>query len=88
LRDFGVDPARGLAQLGLEPGPFEDPDNTIPFANEGRILARCVQLTRCAHFGLLTGRREGLSMFGALGFPAQSAPDMRRVRSIERCTYG
>jgi len=53
LQERGVDPARMLAEFGLEPAYFEDPDNTIAFATEGRILARCAELTRCPHFGLL-----------------------------------
>lgn len=77
LREFGFDPARVLAEFDLAPAHFEDPDNTIPFATEGRILDRCAELARCPHFGLLAGQRVGLSLFGALGFLAQSAPDVR-----------
>jgi hypothetical protein len=44
LRETGVDPARTLAEFGLDSARFEDPDNRIPSATEGRILARRADL--------------------------------------------
>jgi len=82
LRKFGVDPRRVLVEFDLDPADFEDPDHTIPFATEGRILVRCAEVTRCPHFGLLTGQRATLSVFGALGFLVQSAPSVRTALRI------
>jgi AraC-like DNA-binding protein len=39
----------------------------------GRVLARCVERTRCEHFGLLVGQRASLSSMGALGFLMKSS---------------
>jgi len=77
LQERRVDPARMLAEFGLEPAYFEAPDNTIAFATEGRILARCAELTRCPHFGLLTGQRDGASALGAVGFLLRNSLDVR-----------
>ncbi|HSG23140.1 MAG TPA: AraC family transcriptional regulator [Azonexus sp.] len=87
LREFGLDPGRVLAEFGIGPEHFEDPDNTIAFATEGRLLSRCAALSRCPHFGLLAGQREDLSVFGALGFLVQSAPDVRSALAIAERHY-
>ncbi len=87
MREFGLAPVLVLAEFGLTPAHFEDPENTIAFTTEGRLLGRCTELTRCPHFGLLTGQREGLSMFGALGFLVQSAPDLRSALDIAARHY-
>jgi AraC-like DNA-binding protein len=77
LQERGVDPAPMLAEFRLEPAYFEHPDNTIAFATEGRILARCAALTHCPHFGLLTGQRDSASALGAVGFLLRNSFDVR-----------
>lgn len=77
LREHGVEPESVLAEFGLGPDIYDDPDNTIPFATSCAILERGAELTRCLHFGLLVGQRAGLSMLGALGYLMQSSPDVR-----------
>ena len=76
LQELGVDPASVLAAAGLDPKKLRDPESTISFAAMGRLLTRCVALTRCPHFGLLVGSREGLSALGMVGFLVQHSPDV------------
>ncbi len=77
LREFGVNPVSMLAEFGLKPQIYDDPDNTIPFVASCAILGRAEELTGCPHFGLLVGQRAGLSTLGPLGFLMQSAPTVR-----------
>lgn len=77
LRDQGVDPAPVLAELRLDLAFFDDPDNLLPLAQRSKLLDRCVEVTHCAHFGLLVGQTAGLSTMGVVGFLVQSAPSVR-----------
>lgn len=77
LREAGIDPGDLLAEFGLPVSQFEDPDNVIPFTTMGRVFARCVERTRCEHFGLLVGQQWGASVLGPVGYLIQSAPDVR-----------
>ncbi len=74
LVEFGVDPAAFLAEFGLDPAFFEEPERTLPMATLAAIAGRAAELTGCEHFGLLVGKRAGLSSFGTIGFLMQSAP--------------
>jgi AraC-like DNA-binding protein len=76
LRDLGVDPAAALGAAGIDAGQLGEPTTTIPYAAMGRLLTRCVALTRCPHFGLLVGAREGASSLGVVGFLALHSPDV------------
>ena len=76
LRELGVDPGPLIAEAGLDPALFADPDNIIPFADGGRFLALCASRTGCPHLGLLMGEQQGLSALGALGLMARHAPDL------------
>ena len=76
LEGAGENPHELLAEFGLSPSYFEDPENIIPFTTMGRILTRCVERTQCDHFGLLAGQRSGLSVMGTVGYVARSAPDV------------
>lgn len=77
LESLGVDPVPLLAEFGVRPDFFADPENVLPFATMGRIFCRCVERSGCGHFGLLVGRRAGVSALGVVGFLMQSAPDVR-----------
>lgn len=79
LKELGVDFADLLAEFGLQPSLFEDPENTLPFALAGRIIGRCVDRTRCGHLGIVMGKNLGLSVLGAIGLLAQSAPTVRHA---------
>lgn len=76
LRELGHDPGSVLADAGLSPAEFSDPDNTVPYLTADRLLSRCVVVTQCAHFGLLVGERAGPSSLGIAGFLLQHAPDV------------
>ncbi len=82
LLEHGVDPAPLLAELGLTPAQFDEPESVISYASRSRLLSRCAEATRCPHFGLLVGQRAGLSSFGLVGFLMQSAPDVRAALEI------
>lgn len=77
LEERGVDFAAVLDEFGLDLSLFEDPENTLPFAVGGNILGRCVELSGCPHLGLVMGQNLGLSVIGAVGLLAQSAPTVR-----------
>ena len=77
LGKHGIDAAPVLAEFGLEPALFLDPENTIAFREVGRLFARCAEVARCPHFALLVGQRASFSSLGAVGFLMQSAPDVR-----------
>jgi AraC-like DNA-binding protein len=82
LREQGVDPVPLLAEFGLEPADFEDPENRICYSTVMRLLGRCTEVTRCPHFGLLVGQRAGTSALGAVGFLMQSSPTVRTALEI------
>lgn len=74
LAQFGVDPVAFLAEFGLEPAYFDEPEHTLPMATLAAVAGRGAERTRCEHFGLLVGKAAGLSSFGTIGFLMQSAP--------------
>jgi AraC-like DNA-binding protein len=76
LRDFGVDPGEVLAEFGVAPEAFSDPENSLPFVTVGRLLSRCVERTGCRHFSLLLAQKMSLSGLGAIGLMMQSAPSV------------
>jgi AraC-like DNA-binding protein len=76
LEELGADPATLLAEIGLELGLFDDPDNLIGFRARSQLIAHCIARTGCDHFGLLIGQRASLRSFGLVGLFAQSSPDV------------
>lgn len=76
LREMGHEPARVLAELGLEPELLADPEKTLPFRVVGELLSLCVVRTGRAHFGLLLGQRGGTETLGKVGLLARSSPDV------------
>jgi AraC-like DNA-binding protein len=76
LREMGLNPDALIAEAGLDPALFADPDNTIALADGGRFLALCASRTGCPHLGLLIGERQGLNVLGTLGLMARHAPDL------------
>jgi AraC-like DNA-binding protein len=77
LGERGIDPLPLLAEFGLKPADFLDPENTISFRDAGRLFARCAEAAGCPHFALLVGQRASFSGLGAVGFLMESAPDVR-----------
>ncbi len=76
LREFGQEPKAILAEANLKLTQFADPDFEVPYQSVGKLLARCVAITGCEHFGLLVGQRAAPSALGVAGFMLQSAPDV------------
>jgi AraC-like DNA-binding protein len=85
LAGFGVDASRLLREFKLSPSAFSDPESRIAYSTVGRVFGRCVEATSCEHFGLLVGERAGISSLGAVGYLAQSAPNVRTaLHTIQR----
>jgi AraC-like DNA-binding protein len=76
VRELGYDPDAILAETGLKPHQFADPDCVVPYVTGSKLLAQCAAATGCDHFGLLVGQRVGASGLGVTGFLLQSAPDV------------
>jgi AraC-like DNA-binding protein len=88
LRSLGVEPAALLAEAGLDPALFDDPNNVVSYVRRGRLLRLCVERTGCRHFGLLVGARGGLHSLGLVGLLAKYAPDVKTaLRGIERYMF-
>ncbi|SDR64321.1 AraC-type DNA-binding protein [Rhizobiales bacterium GAS113] len=71
LHDLGAEPDLIMSAAGVAAETFADPENMIPFAALGRILALGVATTGCAHLGLLLGQRSEASSLGIVGLLAQ-----------------
>lgn len=85
LREFGVNPAEVLAEVGVAPALFNDPDKPMSFALRSRIIKHCVDRTACHHFGLLIGERGGLHSMGLVGLLVQHSPNVgSALRSLVR----
>jgi AraC-like DNA-binding protein len=67
LRERGIDPAKVLSSVGLDPATFDHPDRIISYVDAGRALQRAADVTRCPHFGLLVGQRDNILSLGVLG---------------------
>lgn len=77
LESLGVKPADVLAEAGLDPNLFDDPDNLVSYSARSRLLAICVARTGCRHFGLLVGQQGGLSSLGLVGYLVMHSPDVQ-----------
>lgn len=76
LREFGHDPDRVLAEIGMDTTMLADPDALIPFRSLGRLIQHCVVRTGCDHFGLLVGDRGSAAATGVVGILLRNAPDV------------
>lgn len=76
LRSPGSDPVTVLAEAGVDPALFDDPENLIPPAGLGRLVKLCVARTGCSHFGLRVGQQGGLHSLGLVGLMARLSPDV------------
>jgi AraC-like DNA-binding protein len=77
LRGLGVDPATVMADAGLTLAAFDDPDNVVPYATLGRLVASCAQHTGLPDIGLRIGSGAHTESLGVLGALLQSSPDLR-----------
>jgi AraC-like DNA-binding protein len=76
LRRLGADPAKVLAEAGVDIALFDDPENLIAYAARGRLLAHSVAATGCSHFGLLLCQQGGLETLGLVGLLVKYSPDV------------
>jgi AraC-like DNA-binding protein len=67
LNELGVDPDEVIAESGVDPRIFGDPDNQIAVSALGRLVLHCVARTNCPHFGLLVGARATLESVRLVG---------------------
>jgi AraC-like DNA-binding protein len=74
LREFGVDAAAVLAELGMDPGTFDDPDQRIHYRAAAAFVQRCAEAAACPHFGLLLGQQTTLLSLGTLGELMRRSP--------------
>jgi len=85
LTQLGADPDAILAEAGLHPRLFADPDTRISYATRSHLISLCVARTGCKHFGLLVGQRSGLHALGLLGLLVKYESDVgHALRSLVR----
>jgi AraC-like DNA-binding protein len=77
VRELGYDPEPLFRRAGFTSAQFENPDLKIPYLAATHLIARCTEVTRCEHFGLLVGQRAGPSSLGVAGFMLPAAPNVR-----------
>jgi AraC-like DNA-binding protein len=83
LQERGIDPAQVLADVGLGAGTLDRPDFTIPYRKAGELIQHCVEITGCAHFGLLIGTRATLSSLNLIGELMRRSPSVQAaLRSL------
>jgi AraC-like DNA-binding protein len=83
LRERGVDAAAVMAELGMDPGTFDNPDNRIHYRTAAIFVARCAETAACPHLGLLLGQRTRLLSLGTLGELMQRSPTVHAaLRSL------
>jgi len=76
LQEHGCEPEPILDSLGFKPRQFENPDFELTYIQTSRLIARCVEVTGCEHFGLLMGIRAEPSSLGIAGFMLRTAHDV------------
>lgn len=78
LANRGVDPAPLLAEAGLAPGAFADPDNVVPFAALCRFARIASERTGMTDIGLRACTRTGLPALGILGYLVANSESVER----------
>ena len=76
LTELGVDPAPIIEEAGLDPALFDNPENTIPFREVGRLFHLCVSRANCPDLGLRLGETMTPELLGMVGMLGNSAPDV------------
>ncbi len=83
LAEMGHDPGPLIAETGLAPAIFENRENTISFADLGRLFALCATRTGCPSLGLRIGEMAGSDVLGVIGDLANHCPDLgSAIRNI------
>lgn len=76
LRDLGVDPDALIAEAGIAPSLFTDPEGMSPVDVGARLLGAAVE-AGVEDFGLLLAERRRITNWGVLATVAQSQPTLR-----------
>jgi AraC-like DNA-binding protein len=67
MQELGLDGRAIIAQAGVPPWALDRPENFIRVGALGDLLARCAEMTRCPHLGILLGARAGVGSLGIVG---------------------
>lgn len=81
LRELGFDPESVLSGCGFDMRVFDSAENIVTIAARGELIQHCVAVTRCGHFGLLLGQRNGLHSLGLVGLLARYSGDVHTALS-------
>jgi len=79
IREFGGDPGQVLANAGIAPGTLDRPDERIPYASLGRLLAEAARATGSSQFGLTAGRVWRLADLGLVGDLVRHSPTLEHA---------
>ncbi|MCI4679381.1 AraC family transcriptional regulator [Rhodoblastus acidophilus] len=82
LRELGADVDAVLRRAGLDPLIFSDPENVMPYAALGRLVAESVEATGCESFGLRVGARTKASAIGLTGLVALHSSTVREALRV------
>ena len=85
LREMGEDPTTVIAGAGIEPDLLRNPENSLSFAELGRLVQACVAATGCDHFGLIVGQRSATASLGLVGRLMRTAPTLKDA-ILDLCT--
>lgn len=84
LQSLGVDSLAVLAEAGVDPSLFDDPENLIAYKQRSRLVGLCVARSGCPHFGLLVGQHARLEDLGLVGLLVKYSPDVEAaLRSLK-----
>lgn len=81
LRELGFDPAAVLSAGGFNIRLFDSSEKLVSIAARGELIQHCAVATRCEHFGLLIGQRNGLHSLGLVGLLARYSEDVQTALS-------
>lgn len=79
VRSLGYDPAPIFEEAGVDIRSYQDPNHKLPFVRSSSLLACCVEVTACEHFGLLLGQMGTPSLLGVPGFLARAASSVEQA---------
>ncbi len=87
-RSLGLDPARQVAQAGLDMADLAFPDRWIPAAGAAWLLEMSAGVSGCEDFGLRLSERRRLATLGPLSVVLREEPDLRSaLRLLIRYEY-
>ncbi|MFC0436986.1 AraC family transcriptional regulator [Kutzneria buriramensis] len=76
-RSVGIDPARLMRGVGLDPSSLGLPDRWIPAVAIARLLEQSAATSGCEDFGLKLAERRRLANLGPLSLVIREEPDLR-----------